>query len=89
MYKTLPKNVISFFSHFPHFEIFALRSNLSKLHVSRVALCVPKSKGVSVSQSMTKLPIRQLKTFEIFTRGYQIHIILYSVHNGVVTMSGV
>ena len=24
MYKTLPKNVISFFHHFPHFEIFAL-----------------------------------------------------------------
>ena len=23
MYKTLPKNVISFFPHFPHFEIFA------------------------------------------------------------------
>ena len=22
MYKTLPKNVISFFPHFPHFEIF-------------------------------------------------------------------
>ena len=24
MYKTLPKNVISFFPHFPHFEIFSL-----------------------------------------------------------------
>ena len=23
MYKTLPKNDISFFPHFPHFEIFA------------------------------------------------------------------
>ena len=23
MYKTLPKNVISFFPHFPHFEIFS------------------------------------------------------------------
>ena len=26
MYKTLPKNVISFFPHFPHFEIFSLLS---------------------------------------------------------------
>ena len=33
MYKTLPKNVISFFPHFPHFEIFALCNSQSFLEI--------------------------------------------------------
>ena len=51
MYKTLPKNVISFFPHFPHFEIFSQMHFLQQCNIIEFVHGEVRSAGAKTAQT--------------------------------------